>query len=128
MDATVEKTGITGNLCRDGVKLTGLSHRLEFGAEAICWAVSAGRGATAPVGATMSGWVDQGASRVSSVAVSLLLIGWSVGPVGAQQWAAKMFKKTTHDFGAVARGSKAEFEFEIRELVRGRRACRQRSQ
>ena len=51
-----------------------------------------------------------------SVAVSLLLIGWSVGPVGAQQWAAKMFKKTTHDFGAVARGSKAEFEFEFENL------------
>lgn len=51
-----------------------------------------------------------------SVAVSLLLIGWTVGPVGAQQWAAKMFKKTSHDFGAVARGAKAEFEFEFENL------------
>ena len=32
-------------------------------------------------------------------------------PVLAADWAAKMFNVTEHDFGTVARGSKAEFEF-----------------
>jgi hypothetical protein len=31
----------------------------------------------------------------------------------AQEWAVKMFKVTEHDFGSVARGSKAEFAFEL---------------
>lgn len=34
----------------------------------------------------------------------------------AQQWARKMFKTTQHDFGAVARGSKAEFDFELQNI------------
>jgi len=33
--------------------------------------------------------------------------------VSAQDWATKMFKKTSHDFGFVARGAKAEFAFEF---------------
>lgn len=38
----------------------------------------------------------------------------SVAP--AQQWARKMFKETSHDFGAVAKGSKAEFDFEFQNI------------
>lgn len=34
----------------------------------------------------------------------------------AQAWATKMFKETSHDFGAVARGAKTEFEFEITNI------------
>lgn len=34
----------------------------------------------------------------------------------AQSWATKMFKETSHDFGAVARGAKTEFEFEITNI------------
>ncbi len=36
--------------------------------------------------------------------------------VSAQEWAKKMFKTTTHDFGSVARGAKAEFSFEFENL------------
>ncbi|WP_425614901.1 DUF1573 domain-containing protein [Anatilimnocola sp. NA78] len=35
------------------------------------------------------------------------------GEVSAKDWAQKMFKVTTHDFGHVARGAKTEFAFEI---------------
>jgi hypothetical protein len=34
----------------------------------------------------------------------------------AQAWATKMFKETSHDFGAVARGAKTEFEFELTNI------------
>lgn len=36
--------------------------------------------------------------------------------VSAQEWAKKMFKTTSHDFGSVARGAKAEFAFEFENL------------
>ena len=34
----------------------------------------------------------------------------------AQDWARKMFDKTTHDFGVVARGAKAEYRFVIENI------------
>jgi hypothetical protein len=34
----------------------------------------------------------------------------------AQEWAVKMFKVTSHDFGTVARGAKAQFRFEFKNL------------
>jgi hypothetical protein len=34
----------------------------------------------------------------------------------AQDWAVKMFKTTSHDFGTVARGAKAEFRFEVKNI------------
>jgi hypothetical protein len=37
-------------------------------------------------------------------------------PCWGQQWAEKMFKTTDHDFGVVARGSKAEFSFNLSNL------------
>ncbi len=40
----------------------------------------------------------------------------AASPCFAQQWAAKMFKTTEHDFGTVARGSKAEFDFTFSNL------------
>jgi hypothetical protein len=36
----------------------------------------------------------------------------------AQQWALKMFETTKHDFGTVARGAKAEFEFPIENIFK----------
>ncbi len=39
-----------------------------------------------------------------------------VSPCFGQQWAAKMFQTTDHDFGTVARGSKAEFNFTLSNL------------
>ena len=37
-------------------------------------------------------------------------------PVGAQEWATKMFQKTSHEFGTVARGAKTEFEFTLSNI------------
>ena len=34
----------------------------------------------------------------------------------AQEWAQKMFKSTSHDFGAVARGAKVEFPFDFENI------------
>ncbi|MEX2112311.1 MAG: DUF1573 domain-containing protein [Pirellulales bacterium] len=34
----------------------------------------------------------------------------------AQDWAVKMFKVTSHDFGTVARGSKAQYRFEFKNI------------
>lgn len=46
-----------------------------------------------------------------------LLLVVAVGePVHAQEWARKMFRTTEHDFGTVARQSKAEFEFTLTNL------------
>jgi len=39
-----------------------------------------------------------------------------VSPCFGQQWATKMFQTTDHDFGTVARGSKAEFNFTLSNL------------
>ncbi len=37
-------------------------------------------------------------------------------PAIAQDWALKMFNATSHDFGPVARGSKAQFRFQIKNI------------
>ena len=37
-------------------------------------------------------------------------------PAFAQSWAADMFAETSHDFGSVARGAKAQFEFPLENL------------
>ena len=49
--------------------------------------------------------------RSSGVALLLSLIVW--GDLRAQNWATKMFSKTSHDFGTLARGTKPEFAFEL---------------
>jgi hypothetical protein len=36
-----------------------------------------------------------------------------VGEASGKEWAVKMFKEVTHDFGHVARGAKTEFAFEL---------------
>lgn len=45
---------------------------------------------------------------------SLLIVFSLVFPVSAEQWANGMFKVKDHDFGSIARGSKAEFKFQIK--------------
>ncbi len=52
-------------------------------------------------------------SRIAWFILACLLLAM---PVGAQEWADKMFSTTTHDFGTVAKGSKAEFRFKIKNL------------
>ncbi len=45
----------------------------------------------------------------------LILLAWAV-PAPAQDWAKKLFKSHTHDFGAVARGSKTIYEFQMENV------------
>ncbi len=47
--------------------------------------------------------------RQCLVALALAMSAWS-GAFG-QEWAARMFESTEHNFGTVARGAKAEYEF-----------------
>ena len=53
---------------------------------------------------------------LSKLAVALLVL--LLGPAGAsaKEWAQKMFQTTSHDYGHVARGAKAEFAFEVQNL------------
>ena len=37
-------------------------------------------------------------------------------PAGAQEWADKMFTLRVHDFGNVARGAKATFRFDFKNI------------
>jgi hypothetical protein len=55
-------------------------------------------------------------SRKSFFLLSYLVL--SAAPCLSQDWAAKMFKDTEHNFGTVARGSKAEFDFRLTNLYR----------
>jgi len=52
--------------------------------------------------------------RKACIATLLCLASVSVAP--AKEWAQKMFAATSHDFGHVARGAKAEFAFEVQNL------------
>jgi hypothetical protein len=51
-----------------------------------------------------------------SLFVALLLVTCLSASASAQDWAKKMFKVHSHDFGAVARGSKTIYEFELENL------------
>jgi len=53
-------------------------------------------------------------TRKLLLTITILLVGCSFAE--AQEWATKMFKTTNHDFGSVARGAKAEFEFELQNV------------
>jgi len=49
--------------------------------------------------------------------VAALGLWWTIGsPAMAQQWAKDMFKTTSHDFGTVARGAKAQFAFTFENI------------
>src|SRR6188474_107604 len=48
------------------------------------------------------------------LAITMILAGTSALP--AKEWAQKMFRVMTHDFGHLARGAKAEFAFELQNL------------
>jgi len=51
-----------------------------------------------------------------AVVVVLMCVFGLPGPLGAQEWARKMFQTTSHDFGTVARGAKAEFRFALSNI------------
>ncbi|MGO9114738.1 MAG: DUF1573 domain-containing protein [Thermoguttaceae bacterium] len=46
---------------------------------------------------------------------AVMVVAMAVPALG-QDWATKMFETTTHDFGTVARGERAEFEFVLENL------------
>ncbi len=50
--------------------------------------------------------------RMVRTAVTVLALCAALG----QDWATKMFETTSHDFGTVARGERAEFEFVLENL------------
>ncbi len=52
-------------------------------------------------------------TRTACIALISLLLA---SPALAQEWAVKMFNTTTHDFGTVAKGSKAEFRFQVKNI------------
>ena len=53
---------------------------------------------------------------VRNVSLALLLASLAGPPAFAQQWAEKMFETTSHDFGSIARGAKAEYEFVLKNI------------
>ena len=50
------------------------------------------------------------------LAIAIVLLLAAAQPAPAKEWARKMFTLTTHDFGHVAHGAKAEVAFEIQNL------------
>ena len=51
--------------------------------------------------------------KIGSALIAVLLVG---SPVLGQDWAKKMFQAEEHDFGTVARGAKAEFDFVLSNI------------
>ncbi|HEY2826278.1 MAG TPA: DUF1573 domain-containing protein [Pirellulales bacterium] len=50
--------------------------------------------------------------RRSALLSLLLVLAWSTA-APAQEWARKMFTDTSHDFGSLARGAKAQYQFKF---------------
>jgi len=57
-----------------------------------------------------------GLTLIRKIAFGLFLVLGVFGHASGQDWARKMFKKTDHDFGAVARGAKSEVVFEFENI------------
>lgn len=55
-------------------------------------------------------------TRKYAVLVVLTLIAGA--QASGQEWASKMFETKSHDFGTVARGSKQEFEFKLKNIYK----------
>jgi hypothetical protein len=55
-------------------------------------------------------------STLRHLAIALAALLAAASAADAKEWARKMFKVTTHDFGHVAHGAKAEVTFEIQNL------------
>lgn len=53
---------------------------------------------------------------LSRLAIAIALVALAAAPAPAKEWARKMFKLTSHDFGHVAHGAKAEVAFEIENI------------
>src|SRR5206468_11209269 len=57
-----------------------------------------------------------GNNMLRSAAVAIALLTLVPAAASAKEWAQKMFAATSHDFGHVARGAKAEFAFELQNV------------
>ena len=53
---------------------------------------------------------------VRTVISTMLMVLATQAVASGQEWARKMFEETRHDFGAVARGAKAEFRFNLKNV------------
>jgi len=53
--------------------------------------------------------------RFLVISFALLLV---TSPATGKEWARKMFEERNHDFGVVARGAKAEFEFVVQNIYK----------
>ncbi len=51
-----------------------------------------------------------------TLVASLAMMTFLAPAANAQQWARKMFKTTSHNFGVVAKGAKAEYDFELQNI------------
>lgn len=56
--------------------------------------------------------------RLTPLLVAIALAILTATPVGAQEWARKMFEATNHDFVSVARGSKVQYRFVFTNLYK----------
>ena len=53
---------------------------------------------------------------VRATILALPLAVLAASPLFGQEWAKKMFETTSHDFGTIARGAKAEYEFVLKNI------------
>jgi hypothetical protein len=60
--------------------------------------------------------VLQGDRMLRKVALAIAVLLAGAPGLAAKEWARSMFATTSHDFGHVARGAKAEFAFELQNL------------
>jgi len=56
--------------------------------------------------------------RCLAVLCGMAVCGLQTAPASAQDWGRKLFKKTSHDFGVVAHGAKAEYTFEMQNVFK----------
>lgn len=62
------------------------------------------------------GRFPENASVFRNVSASLIFVLLAGTCARGQDWAVKMFQPTSHDFGTVARGSKAQFRFQVKNI------------
>ncbi len=58
----------------------------------------------------------QNRTRLLGSLGGLICLSLLCPPVAAQKWAEKMFETKSHDFGTIARGAKAEYEFVLKNI------------
>ena len=53
-----------------------------------------------------------------SIVLATLIIVGTCQTATAKEWARKMFQDTNHDFGVLAKGAKAEFDFQLKNIYK----------